>query len=130
MDEPDLGKDQIVNLEDLRWRDSTRYGTKAANLGELNEVARNGSSRWLGFYRIPRPPRENLLPYLHRLLGIDDLDEGAKALFRQNIRPRARRRADRRPVRRAPAPHPQREVPGRAVAGSSNRPGARVQWHN
>ena len=86
MDEPDLGNDKIANLEDLRWRDHTRYGTKAANLGELNEVARNGSTRWLGFYRIPRPPRENLLPHLRRLLGTDDLDEGAKALFRDHIR--------------------------------------------
>ncbi len=81
MDEPDLDNDEIADLKDLRWRDSTRYGTKAANLGELNEVAKNGSTRWLGFYRIPRPPRENLLPYLEQLL-----DEGAKNLFRDHIR--------------------------------------------
>ncbi|WP_231114925.1 PEP/pyruvate-binding domain-containing protein [Lentzea aerocolonigenes] len=86
MDEPDLDDDKIANLQDLRWRDSTRYGTKAANLGELNEVARNGSTRWLGFYRIPRPPRENLLPYLEQLLGTPDLDRGARNLFRDHIR--------------------------------------------
>ncbi|MFS8103885.1 PEP/pyruvate-binding domain-containing protein [Lentzea alba] len=86
MDEPNLKDDRIASLEDLRWRDSTSYGTKAANLGELNEVAKNGSTRWLGFYRIPRPPRENLLPYLKALLGTEDLDQGARNLFQQHIR--------------------------------------------
>ncbi|MGW6934136.1 PEP/pyruvate-binding domain-containing protein [Lentzea sp. NPDC054927] len=86
MDEPDLGDDRIAPLHDLRWRDSTSYGTKAANLGELNEVTRNGSTRWLGFYRIPRPPRENLLPYLEALLHTKDLDEGVRKLFREHVR--------------------------------------------
>ncbi len=86
LDEPDLRDDAIAPLTTLSWRDHISYGTKAANLGELNEVARNGSSRWLGFYRIPRPPRENLLPYLEALLGTKDLEDGARDLFGQHIR--------------------------------------------
>lgn len=64
LEEPDVVKTAIRNLDDLRMVDRFRYGTKAANLGELRHILNYGSDRLSGFYQIKRPPRENLLNYL------------------------------------------------------------------
>ncbi|WP_202868655.1 PEP/pyruvate-binding domain-containing protein [Kribbella antibiotica] len=72
---PDLAAAQILPLEELRATDAHRFGTKAANLGELTAVLRDGSPYWLGFYTKPRPPRPHLLEYLARHLDADSIDE-------------------------------------------------------
>ncbi|MEV7770344.1 PEP/pyruvate-binding domain-containing protein [Kitasatospora sp. NPDC086791] len=76
VDRPDLAPTPVTPLTDLRAGDHVRFGTKAANLGELTHLLQHGSPHWLGFYRVPRPPRDNLLRYLARQLGLpDDADE-------------------------------------------------------
>ncbi|WP_439378188.1 PEP/pyruvate-binding domain-containing protein [Amycolatopsis lexingtonensis] len=70
LEQPEADHSPIVNLARLRAADRHRYGTKAANLGELHHVLAHGSQRLLGFYQVPRPPRDNLLPYLARLLDV------------------------------------------------------------
>jgi hypothetical protein len=69
LDEPEVRNVPIVSLEELRMDDRFKYGTKAANLGELHHVLNNGSERILGFYQVKRPPRANLLPYLAKELN-------------------------------------------------------------
>jgi hypothetical protein len=61
---------RIEPLGAIRATDRDRFGTKAANLGELQHVLARGSDRLLGFYRIQRPPRESLLPHLAARLGV------------------------------------------------------------
>ncbi|MFJ2191345.1 PEP/pyruvate-binding domain-containing protein [Kitasatospora sp. NPDC087861] len=72
VDRPDLAPTPITALSELRAGDHVRFGTKAANLGELTHLLQHGSPRWLGFYRAPRPPRDNLLRYLARQLGLPE----------------------------------------------------------
>lgn len=72
LEEPEVANTPIVDLSELRMSDRYKYGTKAANLGEIQHVIKNGSERLLGFYRVRRPPRENLLPYLARYIGARD----------------------------------------------------------
>ncbi|WP_410620162.1 PEP/pyruvate-binding domain-containing protein [Amycolatopsis sp. cmx-8-4] len=92
LEEPESDHSPIVNLARLRAADRYRYGTKAANLGELHHVLACGSQRLLGFYQVPRPPRENLLPHLAQLLGIPagasvaDLSDAARRLLDERIR--------------------------------------------
>ncbi|HKN52593.1 MAG TPA: PEP/pyruvate-binding domain-containing protein [Amycolatopsis sp.] len=89
LEEPEAAWNPIVNLAALRASDRHRYGTKAANLGELHHVLAEGSQRLLGFYQVPRPPRDNLLPYLARLLGAAedaDLAAAARRLFDERVR--------------------------------------------
>ncbi|MBO1417079.1 phosphoenolpyruvate synthase [Streptomyces sp. FH025] len=87
---PDLAATPITPLTELRAGDNVRFGTKAANLGELTHLLQHGSPRWLGFYRAPRPPRDNLLRYLARQLGLpetaDDaeLDTAAQRLVKEH----------------------------------------------
>ena len=69
MEEPEIAHIPIVSLDRLRMSDRHRYGTKAANLGELKHVLERGSERLTGFYRIKRAPRPHLLPYLAERLG-------------------------------------------------------------
>ena len=69
LEEPETAHTPIAELEDLRMSDRYRYGTKAANIGELRYVLEKGSERILGFYKIKRPPRQNLLPYLANAIG-------------------------------------------------------------
>ncbi|MCM2323668.1 MAG: PEP/pyruvate-binding domain-containing protein [Oligoflexia bacterium] len=76
LEEPETARTPIVELERLRMVDRVRYGTKAANLGELVHLLRNGSERLLGFYRIRRPPRQNLLPQLAGFLGLPEAAPG------------------------------------------------------
>ncbi|MEQ0564669.1 PEP/pyruvate-binding domain-containing protein [Amycolatopsis sp. NEAU-NG30] len=89
LEQPEADHSPIVNLDRLRAADRHRYGTKAANLGELHHVLAHGSERLLGFYQVPRPPRENLLPYLARLLDVPrDAGLGAAAhrLLSEHVR--------------------------------------------
>lgn len=89
LEEPESERSPIVNLARLRAADRYRYGTKAANLGELHHVLAHGSQRLLGFYQVPRPPRENLLPYLARLLDVPadaDLHAAARRLLDDHVR--------------------------------------------
>lgn len=85
---PDLAAAQILPLDELRSTDAHRFGTKAANLGELTAVLRDGSPYWLGFYQAPRPPRPHLLDYLARHLattGTDaaELSQAAQRLVKE-----------------------------------------------
>lgn len=89
LEAPEAEHSPIVNLAKLRAADRYRYGTKAANLGELHHVLAHGSQRLLGFYQVPRPPRENLLPYLARLLDVPldaDLPAAARRLLDEHVR--------------------------------------------
>jgi phosphoenolpyruvate synthase/pyruvate phosphate dikinase len=72
LETPDVDDTNIRSLSELRMFDRYKYGTKAANLGEMIHVLSQGSSRILGFYRVKRPPRENLLPHLANFLGVTD----------------------------------------------------------
>ncbi|MFI2607801.1 PEP/pyruvate-binding domain-containing protein [Kitasatospora sp. NPDC018619] len=89
VERPDLAPVPVTPLSALREGDHVRFGTKAANLGELTHLLQHGSPRWLGFYRVPRPPREDLLRYLARQLGLpedaDDteLDAAARLLVKE-----------------------------------------------
>jgi hypothetical protein len=76
LEEPETINVPIVSLSNLRMSDRYRYGTKAANLGELAHILEHGSERLTGFYKIKRPPRANLLSYLAHHLG---LPEGSPA---------------------------------------------------
>ena len=69
LEEPETVNTKVVSLGDLRMSERFRYGTKAANLGELRHVLDHGSSRLTGFYRVPRPPRHDLLQYLASAIG-------------------------------------------------------------
>lgn len=69
---PDVEDPKIRSLQDLRMSDRYKYGTKAANIGEMKHVLKNGSNRILGFYQVKRPPRENLLPHIAHFLGVPE----------------------------------------------------------
>jgi hypothetical protein len=79
IESPEIANTAILSLDDLRASDRYKYGTKAANLGELRYVLANGSERMLGFYRVARPPRENLIPYLAKFLGVPETSDMASA---------------------------------------------------
>lgn len=70
LEEPETVLSPIIELSALRMSDRHRYGTKAANLGELYHVLQNGSDRLLGFYKVRRSPRPHLLGHLARYLGV------------------------------------------------------------
>jgi hypothetical protein len=75
LESPDVDDIRICSLDELRMSDSYKYGTKAANIGEMKYVLKNGSNRILGFYQVKRPPRENLLPHIsHFLKAPEDSD--------------------------------------------------------
>lgn len=89
LEEPETINTPILSLSDLRQRDRYKYGTKAANIGELHHILKHGSERMMGFYRVRRPPRENLLPYLSRFIGIlggVDLSADVNKFVRQSIK--------------------------------------------
>lgn len=88
LETPEVNKGEICNLINLRMSDNFQYGTKAANLGELGRILLRGSSRLTGYYRIPRPPRTNLLSYLAERLGVgegEDLQAASVEYLRNNI---------------------------------------------
>ncbi|NSC25586.1 phosphoenolpyruvate synthase [Streptomyces albus subsp. chlorinus] len=69
--EPPLLEDApVLSLHRLRASDRDRYGTKAANLGELHHVLDSRTADLTAFYARPRPPRENLYGHLAARLGL------------------------------------------------------------
>ncbi|MEU7316427.1 PEP/pyruvate-binding domain-containing protein [Streptomyces sp. NPDC007083] len=69
--EPPLLEDApVLSLYRLRSADRDRYGTKAANLGELHQVLDSRTADLTGFYGRPRPPREDLYGHLAARLGL------------------------------------------------------------
>lgn len=94
LEEPETQNIPITELAQLRLTDRFRYGTKAAHLGELIHLLEHGSERLLGFYRIRRPPRANLLPYIGKYLGLSEseasdpqiLNRSSIEFLRQTIR--------------------------------------------
>ncbi|OFZ17880.1 MAG: phosphoenolpyruvate synthase [Bdellovibrionales bacterium GWB1_55_8] len=74
---PETVNTPIAVLDSLRMSDRYRYGTKAANIGELRYLLDRGSERLLGFYKIRRPPRSNLLPHVAKLFGLPENSEPA-----------------------------------------------------
>lgn len=81
LEEPEVRNIPIVDLGELRMSDRYKYGTKAANLGEIQHVLRTGSERLLGFYRIKRPPRPHLLGHLAKFLGVQENSDIARAAW-------------------------------------------------
>lgn len=77
LESPELANTPILSINDLRASDRYKYGTKAANLGEIRHLLMNGSERMLGFYRVARPPRDSLMPYLMKFLGSTDTSDVA-----------------------------------------------------
>lgn len=89
LESPETSRTPIARLDELRMGDRYKYGTKAANLGELMHVLAEGSDRLSGFYRVKRPPRKNLLPQLGRLLGAApdaDVEREAWGFLREWVR--------------------------------------------
>ncbi|MFG2827153.1 PEP/pyruvate-binding domain-containing protein [Streptomyces sp. NPDC048434] len=71
--EPPLLEDvPALFLHRLRRADQDRYGTKAANLGELHHVLDSRSADLTAFYGQPRPPRTDLYGHLAARLGTPD----------------------------------------------------------
>jgi hypothetical protein len=89
LEQPDSESARIVSLNELRLNDRYRYGTKAANLGELMHLLEHGSSKLLGYYQLPRPPRENLLSHLAEFLGTESevkaLMASARTFLKENV---------------------------------------------
>lgn len=91
LEEPETVNTPIVGLERLRMSDRYKYGTKAANLGELAHLLEQGSERLTGFYRVRRPPRANLMAHLAQLLGLPPetephvLSRAANAFLKKSI---------------------------------------------
>lgn len=89
LENPDVDDMRICSLDKLRMTDRYKYGTKAANIGEMKHVLKNGSNRILGFYQVKRPPRENLLPHLANFLNVadsGDLQNTALKFLTDNIK--------------------------------------------
>lgn len=88
IEEPETANTAIQDLATLRMSDRYKYGTKAANLGEICHVLANGSERLLGFYKVRRAPRPNLLPHLAKFLGVaenSDLSRAAWQFLRTHV---------------------------------------------
>ncbi|HEV7629003.1 MAG TPA: PEP/pyruvate-binding domain-containing protein [Streptomyces sp.] len=69
--EPPLLEDvPVLSLHRLRRADRDRYGTKAANLGELHHVLDSRTADLTSFYGRPRPPRPDLYGHLAARLGV------------------------------------------------------------
>jgi phosphoenolpyruvate synthase/pyruvate phosphate dikinase len=81
LENPDVEDTKICSLSDLRMTDRYKYGTKAANIGEMKHIIENGSNRILGFYQVKRPPRENLIPHLANFLGVSEKADIQKEAF-------------------------------------------------
>ncbi|MGW2816585.1 PEP/pyruvate-binding domain-containing protein [Streptomyces sp. NPDC001415] len=67
---PLLENAPVLALHRLRSVDRDRYGTKAANLGELHHVLDSRTADLTAFYGRPRPPRDDLYGHLAARLGL------------------------------------------------------------
>lgn len=88
LEEPEAVNTKIRELCELHKGDRYKFGTKAANLGELKGLLDNGSERLPGFYRVKRPPRDHLVPYLAKYLGVPedaDMSKAAGEFLRANF---------------------------------------------
>ena len=88
LEPPRLLEQAILPLDQLRATDRDRFGTKAANLGELAWLLAHGSARLTGFYAIPRPPRPHLRAKLAERLGVSaeaELETEALAFLRREL---------------------------------------------
>ncbi|GAA0495334.1 PEP/pyruvate-binding domain-containing protein [Streptomyces olivaceiscleroticus] len=70
LEPPLLADAPVLSLHRLRSADRDRYGTKAANLGELYHVLDSRTADLTAFHGRPRPPRENLYGHLAARLGL------------------------------------------------------------
>ncbi|QPP07644.1 phosphoenolpyruvate synthase [Streptomyces bathyalis] len=70
LEPPGLEDAPVLSLHRLRSADRDRYGTKAANLGELHHVLDSRTADLTAFYGRPRPPREDLYGHLASRLGL------------------------------------------------------------
>jgi phosphoenolpyruvate synthase/pyruvate phosphate dikinase len=70
LEPPLLEEAPVLSLHRLRSSDRDRYGTKAANLGELHHVLDSRTADLTSFYGRPRPPREDLYGHLAARLGV------------------------------------------------------------
>ncbi|MEU4348358.1 PEP/pyruvate-binding domain-containing protein [Streptomyces sp. NPDC023838] len=71
LEPPLLENVPVLALHRLRGADRDRYGTKAANLGELHHVLDSRTADLTAFYGRPRPPRDDLYGHLAARLGLD-----------------------------------------------------------
>ena len=86
--EPETLRIPIVNLKKLQAADRFSYGTKSANIGELQHILKYGSDRLTGFYRLPRYPRKNLIHHLARMLNVpegSDLNQTASDFIKNTV---------------------------------------------
>lgn len=79
LEPPKIEQTAIVNLNALRFSECQEYGTKAANLGEINYLLDHPSNRVLGFYKVKRFPREHLLDHLADRLQVGHQTDLVKA---------------------------------------------------
>lgn len=90
LEKPDFSSDRILPLSEIRMTDTYRYGTKASNLGEMIALLEQPSEKCFGFYRMKRPPRENLIPHLCHFLKCEQNDDSifqaAKNFFSENLK--------------------------------------------
>ncbi|MFG3280467.1 PEP/pyruvate-binding domain-containing protein [Streptomyces sp. NPDC048111] len=70
LEPPKVEDAPVLSLHRLRAADRDRYGTKAANLGELHHVLDSRTADLTAFYGRPRPPREDLYGHLATRLGL------------------------------------------------------------
>ncbi|WP_371650547.1 MULTISPECIES: PEP/pyruvate-binding domain-containing protein [unclassified Streptomyces] len=70
LEPPLLENAPVLALHRLRSADRDRYGTKAANLGELHHVLDSRTADLTAFYGRPRPPRDDLYGHLAARLGL------------------------------------------------------------
>ncbi|MEU1151252.1 PEP/pyruvate-binding domain-containing protein [Streptomyces sp. NPDC005863] len=76
LEPPLLADVPVLSLHRLRSADRDRYGTKAANLGELHHVLDSRTADLIAFYGRPRPPREDLYGHLAARFGLQALSAG------------------------------------------------------
>ena len=74
LERPKIEKLPICSLSEIRAKDRNSHGTKAANLGELFHLLAHSSQKLIGFYQISRPPRDNLLPYIQKLVHAPNIE--------------------------------------------------------
>ncbi len=70
LEPPLLDDTPVLALHRLRAADRDRYGTKAANLGELHHVLDSRTADLTAYYGRPRPPRADLFGHLAARLGL------------------------------------------------------------